>query len=239
MREIRVLIVEDEKEYREDLAYLINKKDRIRIVGEAERGEDAVGMIKRLAPDVVLMDIDLSLGDGKMDGIEATKRIREINESIKVIILTKFNTDPKLFNALKSGAAGYITKTSSIERLTDRIKESMNGGLFSPDAAKKITDYFYNRSHPDLTIERLSDRENQIAGLIANGHSDREIAEEIGIAFTTVRGYVKNIFKKLKIRKRIEIMRYIEPSEGVSFMQNSRKYHSESFTLLKDKLCEE
>ncbi|MFV1950994.1 MAG: response regulator, partial [Nitrospinota bacterium] len=200
--EIKIMLVEDEKEYRDDLAYLINREDGFKVVAELEKGEDAVEMVKRLRSDIVLMDLELA---GKMDGIEAIKKIKDIDSSMNIMVLTKFDTDKKLFPALENGAIGYLTKSSSIGKITERIKAVIKGDSpFSPRIARKLTEYVYKNKRSESKIEELCKRENQILHLVAESYTSKEIADKCGISFNTVRTHMRNIYEKLGVKNKIE-----------------------------------
>lgn len=201
-KEIKIILVEDTKEYRENLVYLINREAGFKVVAELSKGEDAVEKFKTLSPDVVLMDLKL---DGEMNGIEAIKRIRNIDKSANILVLTKFDGDEDLQSALKNGAAGYLIKSSLTGKITEKIKEVIKGDFpFSPQIVRKLRDYLCKHANKENKIDLLTNRENQILKLIAEGHTYPQIAKICEIAYTTAKTHGSHIYEKLDVNNKIK-----------------------------------
>lgn len=204
-KEIKLLIVDDQKLIREGLEAILMMEEDFRVVGEASNGEEAVDLYIKLRPDVVLMDIQMPV----MNGVEAIKKIKEIDKSAKIIILTTFDDDEYVFDGLKSGALGYILKDASSEQLSNTIRTIFKGGaLIEPSITKKILSELskIERTPKSDTflLEPLSKREGEILSLMAKGFTNQEIADKLFLSVGTVKNYVTNILKKLEAKDRTE-----------------------------------
>jgi NarL family two-component system response regulator LiaR len=198
---IRVLIVDDHSIVRKGIAALLATEPDFEVVGEAANGVDAVAQAEALAPDVVLMDLVMP----KMDGIEATRRIAALPGSIRVLVLTSFAADDKVFPAIKAGALGYLLKDTSPVDLVNAIRRVYRGEpSLEPQIASKV---LYELAHPPqtrLTQDPLSERELEVLRLLAQGNSNREIADQLCITEMTVRAHVSNILGKLHLASRTQ-----------------------------------
>ena len=201
---IRVLIVDDQALIREGLSLMLGLYDEIEIVGQANNGQEAVDFIENIEVDLVLMDIRMPV----MDGVEATKIIKEKYPQVKIIILTTFNEDEYIFNGLKSGADGYILKDISSRKLVDTIKSVYKGDvLLHGHVAKTLASAVIDKRDTEKVniLNRLTARELEIANLVAKGKSNREISEILYITEGTVKNHVTKILDKLELRDRTQL----------------------------------
>ena len=203
---IKVLLVDDQEMVRKGFRLLLEAEEDICIVGEAENGTEAVSRIKHANPDVVLMDIQMPI----MDGLEATRRIigNKENVNTKVLVLTTFERDEYIFEALKSGASGFLLKNAPPEDLIDAIRIVASGNaLLAPSVTRRIISEFAKLSIPVKQKERLgqiTEREIDVLHLIARGNTNAEIANELFISEATVKTHVSNIFTKVDLRDRVQ-----------------------------------
>ncbi len=203
---IRVLLVDDQKLMREGLRVLLEMEPDLEVVGEAGDGEAALAAYAEHQPDVVLMDIRMP----GMDGVEATWRLRERWPEARVIILTTFDDDEYVFEGLRAGALGYLLKDVSGRELAEAVRTVAGGGaLIEPSVARKVVAEFARLAPParpaDAGLaEPLTDREQEILQLLAQGLSNREIAQRLFLAEGTVKNYVTSILQKLGVRDRTQ-----------------------------------
>jgi DNA-binding NarL/FixJ family response regulator len=204
--QIRILLVDDQRLMREGLRTLLELESDVTVAGEAGDGEAAVQAYAALLPDVVLMDIRMP----GMDGVEATRRLRERWPNARVIILTTFDDDTYVFEGLRAGALGYLLKDVSGEELAGAVRIVAKGGaLIEPSVARKVVAEFARLSvpmHPpdaDLA-ESLSERKCEILRLVALGLSNREIASRLSLAEGTVKNYLTTTLQKLGVRDRTQ-----------------------------------
>jgi DNA-binding NarL/FixJ family response regulator len=202
----RVVIVEDDKQLREELRREIDRSEGYECVDQIGRAELALKIIPTLEPDLVLMDIELP----GMDGIACTAQLKRDYPKLHVLVLTSFEDSDRVFNALKAGVSGYLVKWDTVGNLIERMDEVFQGGSpMTSHIARKVVQYFH-RFEPEPTDDKkqLSPREMEILELIAGGFIYKEIAAKLDIGFETVRTYVKNIYEKLHIRSRAEAVVY-------------------------------
>lgn len=201
---IRVLLVDDQRLMREGLRILLELESNLEIVGEAEEGQGALAAYAALQPQVVLMDVRMP----GMDGVEATRRLRGRWPEARVLILTTFDDDEYVFEGLRAGACGYLLKDVSGHDLAEAIRTVAAGGvLIEPSVARKVVAEFArlaptHRPAGEGLPEPLSEREQEILALLAQGLSNREIAERLVLAPGTVKNYVTTILQKLGARDR-------------------------------------
>jgi DNA-binding NarL/FixJ family response regulator len=206
MKPIRVLLVDDQALFREGLRTLLSVQPDIAIVGEAGNGEEALRLAGTLRPDVVLMDLRMPV----LDGVAATRQLHATRLECRVIILTTFDDDDYVFDGLRAGAVGYLLKDVSSEKLVEAIRAAARGESFlQPSVAAKVVAEFTRLSdlsprRADILIEPLSERELQVLRLLANGLSNREIAESVVIAEGTVKNHITSILNKLGVRDRTQ-----------------------------------
>ncbi len=205
MTTIRVLIVDDHGIVRKGIRSLLATERDIHVVGEAGDGCEAVDQAQALQPDVVLMDLMMP----KMDGIEATRQITAQQPSPGVLVLTSFAADDKVFPAIKAGALGYLLKDANPDALVQSIRQVYRGEpSLDPSIARKVLTELASPPKKPLTAEPLTERELAILRLIAQGRSNREIAERLVIAEMTVRTHVSNILGKLHLASRTQAALY-------------------------------
>ncbi len=203
---IRLLIVDDQRLMREGLRLLLELEQGFEIVGEASSGQSALDAYAELRPDVVLMDIRMP----GMDGVEATRRLCASWPGARVIILTTFDDDVNVFEALRAGAVGYLLKDLSGQELASAVRTVFNGGaLIEPTVAKRVMTEFARLHPPARSLdeglsEPLSERELEILKLISAGLSNREIGDRLGLTEGTVKNHITSLLQKIGARDRTQ-----------------------------------
>ena len=203
---IRVLLVDDHTIFREGVRALLSGYDDIEVVGEAADGREAINKVNQLRPDVVLMDIAMP----GLGGLEATLELRKLQPESRVLILTQYDNREYVFPILKAGAAGYVLKHAAATDLVSAIRAVYAGGSFlHPAVAKTVLDRYLTQQQPsEDPYESLSDRETQVLRLVAEGRTNREIAELLVLSIKTVMGHRANMMEKLGIHNRTELVKY-------------------------------
>ncbi|MGY1437088.1 response regulator [Streptomyces reniochalinae] len=202
---IRVLIVDDQAMVREGFSVLLGAMPDIEVAGEAAGGEEAVAKVAELRPDVVLMDIRMP----GMNGLEATKEIAALDSGTKVLILTTFDLDEYVYQALRAGASGFLLKDASTGQLAEGVRVVASGeALLAPTVTKRLITEFSRLGgpRPQATerVEELTERETEVLALVAQGLSNGEIAEHLIVAESTVKTHVSRILVKLGLRDRTQ-----------------------------------
>jgi DNA-binding NarL/FixJ family response regulator len=204
---IRVLLVDDQALFREGLETLLSVHKDIQVVGQASNGREAVEVAAKVLPDVVLMDVRMPV----LDGVGATRLLKEALPQCRVIVLTTFDDDEYIFDALRTGAAGYLLKDVPSARLVEAIRATARGeSILEPSVAAKVIAEFTRVSsmvpaaQMEQMVEPLSERELEILALIARGASNKEIAGQLFIAEGTVKNHVTHILGKLGVRDRTQ-----------------------------------
>ena len=199
---IRVLIADDHTIFRDGLVALLNSVDDIEVVGTAQDGQEAVLQAGSSQPDVILMDILMP----ELNGIEATRTIIQTSPHIGVIMLTMFEDDESVFSAMRAGARGYILKGAGQDDVLRAIRAVDRGeALFGPSIAIRLMEFFKTpAAEPPQAFPELTERENEILTLIAQGVSNHEIAEQLNISLKTVRNHVSNIYNKMQVTDRVQ-----------------------------------
>ena len=204
---IRVLLVDDQELFREGLETLLSVHKDIEVVGQACNGREAIEVAARVRPDLVLMDVRMPV----LDGVRATRLLVETLPKCKVIVLTTFDDDEYIFDALRAGAAGYLLKDVASARLVEAIRATARGeSILEPSVAAKVIAEFTRVSslvpaaQMEQLVEPLSERELEILALIARGDSNKELAEQLFIAEGTVKNHVTHILGKLGVRDRTQ-----------------------------------
>ena len=201
----RVLIVDDQTLFRNGLTSLLSEDERVDVVGQAVDGADAVKQAVKLKPDVVLMDIKMP----NVDGIEATRQIMEAVPGTRVLILTTFETDSQVIQALKAGASGYVLKDSSAAGIVSSIVAVMSGERVMASAvANRVLEMLTGATTPKEFYDGLTNREIEILKLLANGMANKQIAYRLKISEKTVRNHVSNMYEKLNIYDRSQAVLY-------------------------------
>ena len=202
---IRVLVVDDHAIVRKGIRALLSREHEIEVIGEAADGEEAIVQAQSLLPDVILMDLVMP----KLDGIEAIKQIVAQQSKARILVLTSFAADDKVFPAIKVGALGYLLKDSGPDELVQAIHHVYRGEpSLDPSIARKL---LQELSHPPKaapTTDPLTERELDVLRLVAQGKSNREIAEQLVITEMTVRTHVSNILSKLHLASRTQAALY-------------------------------
>jgi DNA-binding NarL/FixJ family response regulator len=200
---IRVLVADDQSMVRAGFRMLLAGEEDIEVVAEASHGLEAVDKAARFHPSVVLMDIRMP----ELDGLQATQRILAADNVARILILTTFDLDEYVFEALKAGASGFVLKDDSPEQLIAAIRTVADGeALLSPTITRRVIQKFVRISHPSPPNElgELSERERDVFRLIARGLSNAEIGNELYISETTVKTHVTHILQKLDLRDRVQ-----------------------------------
>ena len=200
---IRVLICDDQLIVCEGLAKILGSDPEIEVVGVAHDGVEALGLIPQARPDLVLMDLKMPL----MNGIVATRQIREKYPHLYVLVLTTYDDDEWLFDAIRSGAAGYLLKDTPPAGLIASIKGTMQGKTYlDPNIAGKVLGSYTSRpaANPPPSNFQFSEREYEVLKLLAQGLSNVDIAQQLYLTEGTVRNYTSDIFKKLGVSDRTQ-----------------------------------
>ena len=218
MAPIRVLITDDHAIVRKGIRALLATEPDIKVVGEASNGAEAVTQARALHPDVILMDLVMPT----MDGIEATRAITAEQTAARVLVLTSFAADDKVFPAIKAGALGYLLKDSGPTELVRAIHQVHLGEpSLDPSIARKVLDELTHPQKAQPTVDPLTEREVEVLRLIAQGQSNKEIAEKLVVAEMTVRKHVSNILGKLHLASRTQAALYAL-KEGIVSLENSK-----------------
>ncbi len=200
---IRVLLADDQDLVRTGFRLILSGEAEIDVVGEARNGAEAATLAARLTPDVVLMDVRMP----DVDGIEATRRIVVDETSPRVLVLTTFDLDDIVYDALRAGASGFLLKDAPEERLLTAIQVVAEGGsLFAPSVTRRLIDEFSRRAPPVTppALEELTARELEVLRLVAQGLSNAEIAASLVVSEHTVKTHVARILQKLDLRDRTQ-----------------------------------
>ncbi|MGM9927067.1 MAG: response regulator [Bacillus sp. (in: firmicutes)] len=201
---IRVLFVDDHEMVRIGVSAYLSSQQDIEVVGEASDGQEGVEKALQLKPDIILMDLVMK----EMDGIEATKKIIEQWPEAKIIIVTSFLDDEKVYPALEAGATSYMLKTSRASEIADAVRATFHGqSVLEPEVTGKMMQRMRKPQTTEL-YEELTNREMEVLLLMAEGKSNQEIADELFIALKTVKVHVSNILSKLHVQDRTQAVIY-------------------------------
>ncbi len=208
MTKIRVLVTDDHAIVRDGICALLALTGDIEAVGEAINGREALEMVRKVAPDVVLMDIAMPL----MDGLEATRRIHKEFPQTKVIVLTQYEDREYVLPVIEAGASGFVSKTAASSELTSAIRSVYRGDSFlSPSIARLLVEDYREMAKAGKSrdmSEQLTGREREILKLLAEGHSTHEIAQLLVISPKTVERHKTNLMAKLDIHNRLDLFKY-------------------------------
>ncbi|RCV52439.1 response regulator [Marinitenerispora sediminis] len=223
---IRVLLVDDQPLLRTGFRLILESESEVSVVGEAANGHDALAATRRLLPDVVLMDIRMPV----KDGIDATREIlawaRGAGQEVRVLVLTTFDLDEYVVEALRAGASGFLLKDVPPDELVAAIRVVADGAaIVAPAVTRRLLDRFADklpstREAPPPLLHRLTEREREVLRLLGRGLSNAEIARELVVSETTVKTHVGNVLTKLGLRDRVQAVVYayetgvIRPGEG-------------------------
>lgn len=213
---IKVILADDQKIVRDGIAMILSLYDEINIIGEADNGRELIMLLEKSLPDVILMDVRMPI----IDGVEATKIIKERYKNVKVIILTTFNEDKYIFEAIKNGADGYLLKDAGSEYIIEAINSVYNGAmLLDPEVTVKVVKAFnsiskreqtftnFNKTKYELSI--LTPREMEVAKLVSQGKSNKDICKLLFLTEGTIKNYVTRILGKLELSSRTELALFI------------------------------
>ncbi len=206
---ISVAIVEDNVEICEMLTRTVERAGSLRFLRSFSSGEEALEKLPELKPDVVIMDIQLP----GMTGVECTLQLKAVVPEIQVLVFTVFGDSDLVFKALEAGASGYLLKRTPRQEIVDAVKDVWFGGApMSGEIARKVVDSFRKPAKAkDADLEQLTQREEEVLALLAKGYITKEIADQLGISFDTVRFHLKHIYRKLHVRSRSEaLIKYLQ-----------------------------
>lgn len=209
---VRVMLVDDHIFWRRGVQQIVEAQDDMTVVAEAGDGAEAIAQALAVRPDVILMDVNMP----RVNGVEATRAIAEQLPEIRIVMLTVSDTDENLFESIKAGAIGFLTKDITPDDVTTALRTTMAGeSSISPQIATRVMKYI-QRGGPEQERKapaNLTDREDEILNLIAQGARDREIANKLFISESTVKKHVQNMLRKLHARNRVEAVGYLEQGE--------------------------
>ena len=217
---INVILVDDQEIVRQGLKMILSLDEEITIIKEAANGMQLLELLRDVHPDVILMDVRMPI----MDGVEATKLIKEKYKDIKVIILTTFNEDEYIFEGIKNGADGYILKDAGSDYIIKAIKTAYNGNiLLDPEVATKIVRAYNAIANGKQTLSALNEykkklkmltqREIDVARLVAQGKNNKDICNMLFLTEGTVKNYLSKIFEKLELTSRTELALFINQAD--------------------------
>jgi DNA-binding NarL/FixJ family response regulator len=203
---VRVLLCDDQALVRSGFRMILEAREDIEVVGEAQDGAQALELAQRRRPDVILMDVRMP----RLDGVEATRRLVEAGSEARVLILTTFDLDEYVYEALRAGASGFLLKDVQPAQLVDAIRVVARGeALLAPTVTRRLLDRFAHAlpaspGEPPPKLSSLTERELEVLGLLAGGLSNAELAERLFLSETTVKTHVSSILRKLGLRDRVQ-----------------------------------
>lgn len=206
---IKIMIADDQELIRESLKIVLDMNPDMKVISVAENGCEVMELLKKNQPDVILMDVRMP----KLDGVQCTSLIKERYPSIKIIILTTFDDDEYIYNALKFGASGYLLKGASVVDLSNAIRIVINGGaMINPNLMTKVVKLFSEMAQSNLAVKvaengknNLTHTEKKVVCLVGRGFSNKEIAEKINLSEGTVRNNLSSVLSKLNLRDRTQL----------------------------------
>jgi NarL family two-component system response regulator LiaR len=205
MEAISVMLIDDHRVVRQGLRDFLELQDDIEVVGEASSGAEGVQLARDLLPDVVLMDLVMP----GIDGVETTRQVKTVSPSSKVIVLTSFSDDNKVFPAIKAGAISYLLKDISPEELAHAIRAAQrNEAVLHPEVAAKLMQEFSAPRPNEAPVDQLTPREMDVLRLVAKGMSNKEIADKLIISEKTTKTHISNILSKLHLADRTQVAIY-------------------------------
>jgi DNA-binding NarL/FixJ family response regulator len=203
---VRVLLADDQALVRSGFRMILESRPEIEVVGEAEDGFEAIEATRRLLPDVILMDVRMP----NLDGVEATRRLVARGTESRILILTTFDLDEYVYEAIRAGASGFLLKDVRPQELVDAIHVVAKGdALLAPSITRRLLDRFaeqapQDRAKPPPQLESLTERELEVLKLVAKGWSNAELAEKLFLSETTVKTHVSSVLRKLGLRDRVQ-----------------------------------
>jgi two-component system, NarL family, response regulator LiaR len=215
LKRIRILIVDDHTVVREGLNALFSAEPEMEVVGMASNGREAVELARELNPDVILLDLVMP----EMDGVQATRKIKENNPQARILVLTSFAEEHQVYSAIKAGAIGYLMKDTSSDQLIQAIQDTyFNRPALGPEIAKKLMQDIQSGEQQSMLENPLTPREIEILQQIAMGKTNQQIADDLVVSERTVRTHVTNILSKLGLTNRTQAVIYAL-KEGIAFIQ--------------------
>jgi DNA-binding NarL/FixJ family response regulator len=203
---IRVLLCDDQALVRSGFRMILDARDDLEVVGEAEDGVQAIALARKLDPDVILMDVRMP----ELDGVEATRRLIANGSRARVLILTTFDLDEYVYEAIRAGASGFLLKDVQPSQLVDAIRVVAAGeALLAPSITRRLLDRFADTlpnatGAPPLGLDSLTERELEVLKLLAQGLSNAELAERLFLSETTVKSHISSVLRKLNLRDRVQ-----------------------------------
>lgn len=210
MSKIRVLLVDDHHIFREGLARILDSQPGFEVIGEATNGLEAFVEAQKQNPDLILMDVSMPV----CDGLEATQRIKKIMPGVTIVMLTVYDEDEKLFEAIRNGAQGYLLKSIRRQEMLSLLQGAMQGeAAITPALAGRMLEEFrrIDRQEPTDSDEKfamLTDREKEVLVLVAAGASNKEVAEKLNVSIHTVKSHMRKILDRLQLTSRHEVASY-------------------------------
>jgi DNA-binding NarL/FixJ family response regulator len=208
MKKVKLLVADDHKIFRQGIKKLLEEESDLQVVGEAADGREAVKKATELKPDVILMDIAMA----NLNGLEATKQIKKVLPSTKVIMLTMHKNEEYILQSFQAGASGYILKEGAVEELVSAIRSIHSDKSFlSPTISKTLIDAYLRKMETGKTetpFDLLTDREREVLQLIAEGYTNREVAKQLFISVKTVEAHRAHIMQKLNIHDIAKLVKY-------------------------------
>ncbi len=218
---IDVVLVDDQAMLRTGIGLILETEDDIRVVGQAADGAEAVDVVRRLTPDVVLMDVQMPV----LDGIAATRRLVEAQVSSRVVILTTFERDDLIVDALRAGASGFVLKNAPAEQLVDAVRTVAAGdALLGPSVTRRLVERFASSgvvSRRDDLLAPLTGREREVLTHVAHGRTNAEVAAELHLGEATIKTHLSRVLHKLGLRDRVHAVVFayevglVTPGNGV------------------------
>jgi DNA-binding NarL/FixJ family response regulator len=201
---IRVLLADDQALVRSGFRLILETREDLEVVGEAQDGREAVELARRLRPDVILMDVRMP----DVDGVEATRRLGALGSTARVLILTTFDLDEYVYEAIRAGASGFLLKDVQPAQLVEAVRVVAAGeALLAPTVTRRLLDHFAGQlpsTTPPPELARLTERELEILTLLAEGLSNAELAERLFLSETTVKTHISSVLRKLELRDRVQ-----------------------------------
>ncbi len=214
-KKIRILIVDDHMVVREGLNALFSAEPEMEVIGMAANGKEAIELARKLNPDVILLDLVMP----EMDGVQATRKIKEDNPQARILVLTSFAEEHQVYSAIKAGAIGYLMKDTSSDQLIQAIQDTYyNRPALGPEIAKKLMQDIQSGEQQSMMENPLTPREIEILQQIAMGKTNQQIADDLVVSERTVRTHVTNILSKLGLTNRTQAVIYAL-KEGIAFIQ--------------------
>ncbi len=206
MPPIRIMVADDQMLFREALVRLLSSQPDFEVVAQAPNGQEAVEKASQYKPDLILLDLMMPV----MDGLEATKALHELTPDTKIVILSVSDAEKSVFSALKNGAVGYLVKSMKAETLFQKVRDIAQGEIaLSPVLAARVVEEFGRlKRREESTMGGLSEREREVLAMVVAGQSNKEIAEGLVIAESTVKRHLHNILDKLHAKNRAEAAAY-------------------------------